>query len=74
MQEGYLDLEPEDTKNFESRHIYFNDVLWDIFKRAGKMRSLKHDYVFTYRGKPIEEFREGSQIHLDIAWEGKDYY
>jgi integrase len=59
MQEGYLDLEPEDTKTSEPRRIYFNDILWDIFKQAGKVRSLKHDYVFTYRGKPIKEFREG---------------
>jgi integrase len=59
MQEGYLDLEPEDTKNSEPRRIYFDQVLWDIFRRAGKVRSLKHDYVFTYRGKPIKEFREG---------------
>ena len=67
MQEGYLDLEPEDTKNSEPRRIYFNDVLWEIFKRAGKVRSLKHDYVFTYRGKPIKEFREGFKKALERA-------
>jgi integrase len=67
MQEGYLDLEPEDTKNSEPRRIYFNDVLWDIFKRAGKFRSLKHDYVFTYRGKPIKEFRQGFNKALEKA-------
>jgi integrase len=67
MQEGYLDLEPEDTKNSEPRRIYFNDVLWDIFRRAGKIRSLKHDYVFTYRGKPIKEFREGFNKALEKA-------
>ena len=67
MQEGYLDLEPEDTKNSEPRRIYFNDALWDIFKRAGKVRGLKHDYVFTYRGKPIKEFREGFKKALERA-------
>jgi integrase len=67
MQEGYLDLEPEDTKNFEPRRIYFNDVLWDIFEMAGKVRSLSHDYVFTYRGKPIKEFREGFKKALESA-------
>lgn len=67
MQEGYLDLEPEDTKNSEPRRIYFNDVLWDIFKTAGKVRNLKHDYVFTYRGKPIKEFREGFKKALKRA-------
>lgn len=67
MQEGYLDLEPEDTKNSEPRRIYFNDVLWEIFRRAGKVRSLKHDYVFTYRGKPIKEFRGGFKKALERA-------
>ncbi len=67
MQEGYLDLEPEDTKNSEPRRIYFNDVLREVFKRAGKVRSLKHDYVFTYRGKPIKEFREGFNKALTKA-------
>ena len=67
MQEGYLDLEPEDTKNSEPRRIYFNDVLWDIFRKAGKVRGLKHDYVFTYRGKPIKEFREGFNRALKKA-------
>ena len=67
MQEGYLDLEPEDTKNSEPRRIYFNDILWDIFRTAGKVRSLKHDYVFTYRGKPIKEFRQGFNRALKKA-------
>jgi integrase len=67
MQEGYLDLEPEDTKNSEPRRIYFNDVLLDIFKRAGKVRNLKHDFVFTYKGKPIKEFREGFNKALERA-------
>jgi len=57
MQEGYIDLEPADTKNSEPRRIYFNDVLWEIFKKAGKVRSLSHDFVFTYKGKPIKDIR-----------------
>ncbi|MGA2518248.1 MAG: site-specific integrase [Thermodesulfobacteriota bacterium] len=63
----YLDLEPEDTKNSEPRRMYFNDVLLDIFKRAGKVRNLKHGFVFTYRGKPIKDFREGFNKALERA-------
>lgn len=74
MQEGYLDLEPEDTKNSEPRRIYFNDILWDIFKRAGKVRSLNHDYVFTYRGKPIREFRGGFNQALKKAGIGNFHF
>jgi integrase len=67
MQEGYLNLEPEDTKNSEPRRIYFNEILWEIFRRARKVRNLKHDYVFTYRGKPIKEFRQGFNKALKRA-------
>jgi integrase len=67
MQEGYLDLEPQVTKNSDPRRIYFNVIVWDIFKKAGKIRSLKHDYVVTYKGKPIKEFREGFKKALERA-------
>jgi integrase len=67
IQEGFIDLDPKDTKNSEPRRIYFNDVLRDIFKKAGKVRSLKHDYVFTYRGKPLKGFREGFNRALKRA-------
>ena len=67
MHEGYIDLEPSDTKNSEPRRIYFNDVLWAIFKKAGRVRSLGHDFVFTYRGKPIKDIRVGFEEALRKA-------
>jgi integrase len=34
MREGFIDLEPRDTKNSERRRLYFNDVLWSIFREV----------------------------------------
>jgi integrase len=59
IQEGYINLEPEDTKTSEPRKIYFNGVLCEIFRKAGKVRSLKHDFVFTFKGKPLRDIRIG---------------
>ena len=67
MQEGFIDLEPEYTKTSVARRIYFNDVLWEIFRKAGKVRSLKHDFVFTYRGKPLRDVKIGFKNSLKRA-------
>jgi integrase len=67
MQEGYINLEPEDTKTSEPRRIYFNGVLWEIFQKAGKVRSLKHDFVFTFNGKPLRDVQIGFRNALKRA-------
>jgi integrase len=67
MQEGYIDLDPTDTKNLEPRRIYFNDVLWEIFQKARKVRILCHDSVFTYKGRPGKEIRGGFEEALRRA-------
>ncbi len=71
IQEGFIDLQSEDTKNSEPRRIYFKDAfdgeLWEIFRSAAKVRSLHHNFVFTYRGKPIKDFREGFNRALGRA-------
>ena len=58
MEAGFIDLESKDTKTSEPRRLYFNDVLRDVFEKAGKVRGLHHDRVFTYRGKPIAHIRK----------------
>ena len=55
IQEGFIDLDSADTKNFKPRRIYCNDVLWEIFQKARKVRSLCHDFVFTYKGRPVKD-------------------
>ena len=67
MKKGCLDLEPEDTKNKEHRTIYFNDVLWQIFMEANKLRSLHHRFVFTRNGKPIKNISTGFKNALKRA-------
>ena len=59
MKEGFIDLEPVDTKTSEPRRIYFNDVLWSVFRKASKVRRIDHDFVFTFKGKPIKSVRKG---------------
>ncbi len=57
MKEGFIDLSSADTKTSEPRRIYFNDVLRALFSERGRVRQIKHKYVFTYRGKPITSIR-----------------
>ena len=66
MRVGFIELEPEDTKNSEPRRLYFNDVLWNIFRReyARKHRS---GFVFTYRGRPLRDIKEGFKDALKRA-------
>ena len=61
MQEGYIDLSAEDTKTSEPRRIYFNDELEKVFREAGRVRSLKHSHVFTYRNRPMQRFTRAFQ-------------
>jgi integrase len=56
MGEGYIDLEPEDTKTSEPRRIYFNDLLREIFEKAATVRSLRNNFVFTRHGVPMKDF------------------
>ena len=57
MQEGYINLNPAEIKNLEARRVCFNDVLWKIFQGAAKFRSLCHDFMFTFKGRPIKDLR-----------------
>jgi len=51
----------------EPRRIYFDDVLWEIFQKASKIRSLCHDFVFTYKGRPINDIGGGFEEALRRA-------
>jgi integrase len=61
LKEGYLDLTADDTKTSEPRRIYLNETLLEIFSNAGKIRRIKHQNVFTYRGNPITCIRHSFQ-------------
>ncbi len=67
MQEGFIDLEPKDTKTSEPRRVYFNECLWNIFRKANKVRNLRSDLVFTYKGRPIRSIRKGFENALERA-------
>lgn len=57
MKEGYFSLTPKDTKTGEPRHVYFNGEVRSILERLGKVRSLSHNFVFTFKGKPLKSIK-----------------
>ncbi len=57
MEQGYIDLEPEQTKTSEPRRVYFTEELCQVLERVAKVKGLRHRFVFTYKGKPITSFR-----------------
>jgi integrase len=61
LKEGYIDLTADDTKTSEPRRIYLNKNLLEIFSNVGKIRRIKHQNVFTYRGNPIINIRHSFQ-------------
>ncbi|HVO83181.1 MAG TPA: site-specific integrase [Syntrophobacteria bacterium] len=52
-----LVLEAGDTKTGEARRIPITDEVMEILK--GIPRDLRSNHVFTHRGKPTSDFREG---------------
>jgi integrase len=59
LKDGYFVLRQKDTKTGEGRHVYFNGEVRQILERLGKVRSLSHTFVFTYRGKPLKSIKVG---------------
>ncbi|MCK4389235.1 MAG: site-specific integrase [Desulfobacterales bacterium] len=57
LREGFIDLEPEDTKTSEPRTIYLDPLLKDMFAELAKVRHISHNFVFTLEGKPIKSIR-----------------
>jgi integrase len=51
-------LGAEDTKTSEPRVVFLCDGAYDILKAAGRVRSLVHNRVFTYRGKPLKKIKK----------------
>ncbi len=50
LDEGYVQLEAEDTKTRKARRIYLHQEVVEILQRLRKVRHLQHRYVFTYEG------------------------
>jgi len=67
LQEGYVTLLPEDTKNEEPRNVYLVPQAIEVLERANKVRSLRHQFVFTYLGNPVKSLRRSLKTSLDKA-------
>jgi integrase len=59
MQEGFINLEAKGTKTSGPRRVYFDDLLWNIFRKQNMVRNLRTDCVFTYGGRPIKDIQDG---------------
>lgn len=57
LKEGYIKLEPQDTKTKKPRRIYFSEAVHSILTRLNKVRHLDHDNVFTYKGRPVKSIK-----------------
>ena len=53
-----MGLGAEDTKTSEPRVVFLCDQAYDILKTVGKVRSLDHNRVFTYRGRPLKKTKK----------------
>jgi integrase len=47
-----------DTKTSEPRVVFLCDQAYVILQQVGKVRSLDHNRVFTYRGKPLKKIKK----------------
>ncbi len=61
LKDGSIYLGFSNTKTREPRTVYLNSELMDVFKEASRVRSLEHNYVFTYKGKPIKSIKTSFQ-------------
>jgi integrase len=57
LNEGYIELEAEDTKTDEPRRIYYIELVHEILTRLNKVKYLDHNHVFTYKGQPIKSVK-----------------
>jgi integrase len=57
MKQGYFNLTQKDTKTGEARHVYFSGAVREILERLEKIRYISHNFVFTYRGKPLKSIK-----------------
>jgi integrase len=59
---GFIRLEAADTKEKKPKSIPINHHVWRVLADLGKVRSIKHDHVFNYRGEPLADIRTGLQV------------
>lgn len=57
LPQRLVKLGAEDTKTAECRVIYLNDAALGVIEEAGKVRSLEHNRVFTYKGRPLKSIK-----------------
>jgi integrase len=54
MAERYILLDAGDTKESKSKDIPINHHVEKVLVKLGKVRSIKHKFIFTYKNQPID--------------------
>lgn len=67
IKEGYFNLTSKDTKTGQARHVYFNGQVREVLERLGKIRHVSHNFVFTYKGKPLKSIKVALENALKKA-------
>lgn len=52
IDNGFIHLQPEDTKEKRAKAIPVNKAVQSLLNST--VRHINHDYVFTYKGKPVD--------------------
>ena len=57
LEEGYIELEAEDTKTKKPRRIYLHEKAFEVVRRLHKAREGNQSYVFVYKGHRIKSIK-----------------
>jgi integrase len=67
LKKKYICLEANDTKESKPKDIPINHHVEKVLVRLGKIRSIKHDFVFTYKNQPIKRIIKSFRSCCDKA-------
>ena len=68
LEEGCITLEAGDTKTGKPRKIYLVPQAIEVLRRAGKVRTIADNHVFSYRGKPIKSIKTAPRYRPERDW------
>ena len=67
LREGYVELRNVDTKTSKPRRVYFGEAARAVLEEAGRVRSLGHEFVFTFAGRQVKSIKRALQTACEKA-------
>ena len=62
-----IELRNVDTKTGKPRRVYFGEAARAVLEEAGKVRSLGHEFVFTFAGRQVKSIKRALQTACEKA-------